>query len=539
MKNWEFLSSGLLEIVFAENTCKMGGINLSFLIVSFLSNYLQLIFYDLYIKLIYKRGVKIKYTLLLALLYSLITTSVVNIAKSLPSYFMIFNAGISLVLLIMYVYYILRNWLKSFFAGFFLMVLSAIGSALSVLTIHLFMGKKIDFLNFNVHIIGTLLNYIYFTGIYFIVRSFNFKGNSYPSDVRNKIIFKNIINLFLMLIAIALNFQYVYLAYSISTFSFNNAIFLCINIIILGYVVYYSVILNKNLISNYRLSEQLKEKNSKLEISNNELQFALAELKDAQDRLVESEKLSSVGQLMGGIAHNLQSPLMASSGGIMVLKKNSDKLNKLLEEKNISDDEVKKIFDNMSKWEDRIDEYLRYISDVIKTVKGQVVGNDNATSIFYLKDLVDRVFLLMEYEIIKGFCKISKKFAINISNIPLKGDVTVLVQIINNIIINAIHSYDGKGGEIEFTIYKEEDNIIISIKDYGKGISNDIKPKLLNQMITTKGKNGTGLGLYISNTRMKAIFNGKIEFESEEGSGTTFYLYIPGRVIDEHQSDCN
>ena len=69
--------------------------------------------------------------------------------------------------------------------------------------------------------------------------------------------------------------------------------------------------------------------------------------------------------------------------------------------------------------------------------------------------------------------------------------------------------------------------MILSIKDYGCGIPQKVKDKLFKEMVTTKGKNGTGLGLYMSYSTIKAHFNGDIIVESEEGKGTTFKILIP------------
>ena len=81
---------------------------------------------------------------------------------------------------------------------------------------------------------------------------------------------------------------------------------------------------------------------------------------------------------------------------------------------------------------------------------------------------------------------------------------------------------------IDFSVDKLDTGFIaISVKDYGCGMSPEIQDKLFKEMITTKGKNGTGLGLYMSYSNIKAKFNGSIEFESEQGKGTTFKILLP------------
>jgi signal transduction histidine kinase len=113
-------------------------------------------------------------------------------------------------------------------------------------------------------------------------------------------------------------------------------------------------------------------------------------------------------------------------------------------------------------------------------------------------------------------------------SILLHGDVNSLVQVINNLITNAIQSYNGKTGEVvKLTASKNGTNLIISVIDTGSGISPAVKNKLFKSMITTKGKNGTGLGLFMSYSTIKGNFNGNITFDSELGKGTTFNIIIP------------
>ena len=74
--------------------------------------------------------------------------------------------------------------------------------------------------------------------------------------------------------------------------------------------------------------------------------------------------------------------------------------------------------------------------------------------------------------------------------------------------------------------YKDK-NIIISVKDYGPGLPEEVKEKLFKEMITTKGKNGTGLGLFMSYSNIKAHFGGEITFESSPDKGTIFNIILP------------
>ena len=80
---------------------------------------------------------------------------------------------------------------------------------------------------------------------------------------------------------------------------------------------------------------------------------------------------------------------------------------------------------------------------------------------------------------------------------------------------------------IDLIASSDENNIIITVKDYGPGLPEKVKDKLFKEMITTKGKNGTGLGLYMSYSTIKAHFAGNITYESEEDIGTSFHIILP------------
>ena len=109
----------------------------------------------------------------------------------------------------------------------------------------------------------------------------------------------------------------------------------------------------------------------------------------------------------------------------------------------------------------------------------------------------------------------------------LHGDITSLVQVINNMISNSIQSYkDPANKNIDLIVDKNKNSIIISVKDYGSGLPEEVKQKLFKEMITTKGKNGTGLGLFMSYSTIRGHFNGDITFESDS-NGTVFHIILP------------
>ena len=103
-----------------------------------------------------------------------------------------------------------------------------------------------------------------------------------------------------------------------------------------------------------------------------------------------------------------------------------------------------------------------------------------------------------------------------------------MVQVVNNMISNAIQAYNGERDKnIELEVSKRINEVIFTVRDYAGGLPKEVQNKLFKEMVTTKGKNGTGLGLYMSYSNIKARFGGDITFEVDEGIGTTFNIILP------------
>lgn len=251
-------------------------------------------------------------------------------------------------------------------------------------------------------------------------------------------------------------------------------------------------------------------------------------IKDNQDSLMESERLASLGQLIGGIAHNLKTPIMSIAGAAEGLTDLVKEYDMSIENPSVNFEDHHAIAKDMSTWIDKIKDYTEYMSDIITAVKGQAVTLSEAENTsFDLEELVKRIDILMKHELKNAIIYLNVHMYVD-NKIVIHGDVNSLVQVINNMISNAIQAYNGKTEEeINLDFNLDNNNLIISIEDHANGLPQKVKDKLFKEMITTKGKNGTGLGLYMSYSTIKAHFNGNITFESEEGKGTKFNIILP------------
>lgn len=264
------------------------------------------------------------------------------------------------------------------------------------------------------------------------------------------------------------------------------------------------------LVISYRAYLSKKAANTALDKKNEELGLALASLEMAQGQLIASEKLASMGRLYAGLAHEINNPLVFVKSGVDTLERKLEPLNHKL-----------------AKDEDKLDWVLDIIKDGIKRV--QVIVNSishhssettGAVSSENVNETIDSILTLMQSEI-KDTVKINK----NYNEIPevafSKGQ---LGQVFMNILMNAVQAMDGKG-EIDIETSKTENELIISFKDTGIGMDEEIKEKVFEPFFTTKPPGvGLGLGLHISRSAVEAN-NGKITVESEGiGMGSTFVV---------------
>ena len=251
-------------------------------------------------------------------------------------------------------------------------------------------------------------------------------------------------------------------------------------------------------------------------------------IKNNQNILMERERLASLGQLIGGIAHNLKTPIMSIAGATEGLENLIKEYDESIDDPLVNSQDHHEIAAEMQSWIPKIRTYTEYMSDIITTVKGQAVALTNEQDvIFTVSELVKRVNILMRHELKNAYINLNVLMKID-ENFTLNGDVNNLVQVVDNMISNSIQAYNGAHEKsIELEVNKNDNSVIITVRDFAGGLPKEVQEKLFKEMVTTKGKNGTGLGLYMSYSNIKAHFGGDITYKTEDGKGTEFNIIIP------------
>lgn len=241
-----------------------------------------------------------------------------------------------------------------------------------------------------------------------------------------------------------------------------------------------------------------------------ELQKALDELKDTQVQLINSEKMASLGQLIAGVAHEINTPLASINSNNAIMAKLVKKL---------EDEEMAQLLKEIN----QIDhEAVSRISNIVKSLK-KFVRLDEAD----LQDADINKELDLTLDLIRHETKNKIEIVKDYGDLPMiKCYPNMLNQVFMNILINACQSID-KSGKITIKTEFKDANLIVKIKDNGKGIAADKIDKIFTAGYTTKGVGvGTGLGLAISDKIIRK-HNGEITVNSKEGLGSEFIITIP------------
>ena len=291
-------------------------------------------------------------------------------------------------------------------------------------------------------------------------------------------------------------------------------------------------------------TKELVATNLDLRDVTSQLESAYSELKATQSRMLQQEKMASIGQLAAGVAHEINNPMGFIISNLNSLKKYIDKVTGFIK---IQSESVERLSGNGV-----IHDILKDLNEQKKSLKIDYILGDLDNLIKESLDGAERVKKIVQE--LKSFSRLDEsdikmadineglESTINIIWNELKYNTTVkkeygnipqancnlgqLNQVFMNILVNAAHAIESQG-EITVRTSSDEDNIYISISDTGTGIPADKLNRIFEPFYTTKevGK-GTGLGLSIAYDIVKK-HNGEIRLESEVGKGTTFTIIVP------------
>lgn len=259
------------------------------------------------------------------------------------------------------------------------------------------------------------------------------------------------------------------------------------------------------------LEKQILDRNNELEDANNELEISIENLQQTQEQLIEAEKMASLGALVAGVAHEINTPIGIGLTGASHFQVISNKIKSLYENDKMTQESFEDFLNTSDELAVLINSNLKKAANLVKSFKQVAVDQTSEEK---------REFLLLTYieEILASIHSVTKKTKLDIfiscdDKIKINSFPGAISQILTNLIMNSIiHGYDKKEkGLLSIYVTKEENLVKIIYKDDGKGIKEENISKIFDPFFTTNRHNGgSGLGLNIIYNIVTTKLNGKI-----------------------------
>jgi two-component system NtrC family sensor kinase len=281
-------------------------------------------------------------------------------------------------------------------------------------------------------------------------------------------------------------------------------------------------------------SEILEKQKAEILQKNLDLYSTMEELKSTQEQLIIKEKMASLGNLVAGVAHEVNTPIGAVHSAADVIKRCIDIIRKTLNSVH-SLEEVRndKQFQNSLKLLQDNNQVTTIASEritkIVKSLRTFARLDESEFQKTNIHEGIENTLTLIHHQI-KNRIVVIKEYG----DIPeINGYPNQLNQVFMNILVNAAQAIDEKG-TITIKTRKDVSNIYIEFSDTGKGIPQEDLTKIFDPGFTTKGVGvGTGLGLAISYNIINK-HKGDINVISDEGKGTTFIIRLPQNLKSNH-----
>jgi signal transduction histidine kinase len=270
------------------------------------------------------------------------------------------------------------------------------------------------------------------------------------------------------------------------------------------------------------LEQKVERRTADLNDKNAQLEQTLTELRDTQEQLVMREKMASLGNLVAGVAHEVNNPIGAIHSAADTTARGIAKIKSLAESDGLSQKSAQKTLKLLEENSSIIKMATERVSKIVKSLKNFARLDEADYQTSDIHEGLDSTLTLIRHEL-KERIKVQK----NYSEIPqIRCYPNQLNQVFMNVLMNAVHAIPDRGS-ISITTTCGEQGVKIQIVDSGEGMPAERLEKIFDPGFTTKGAGvGTGLGLSISYNIIQK-HHGNIEVESEVGEGTRFTIVLP------------
>lgn len=281
---------------------------------------------------------------------------------------------------------------------------------------------------------------------------------------------------------------------------------------------------------NDQLEEKVNIRTSALTESNRQINKTLEQLKNTQLTLVESEKMASLGSLVAGVAHEINTPIGVSVTAASFLQDEVIALKKKFDDNTLSRSYMETLIERILESNRLLNNNLDRAADLVQSFKQVAVDQSSAACYsFKVAENINQVVTSLKHKLKQGSSKVQVNVTCpeDLSIYSFPGSFT---QIYSNLILNSlIHGFENWDGprEIYISIAQKGDFLTIDYKDTGKGIPEDIGNRIFDPFVTSKrGEGGSGLGTHIVYNIVKQLLKGNIQYIAET-QGAHFSIQIP------------
>ena len=264
------------------------------------------------------------------------------------------------------------------------------------------------------------------------------------------------------------------------------------------------------------------------EASSQALQDSLETLKKTQNQLIQSEKMASLGGLVAGVAHEINTPLGISVTASSFLERKTKEIKELFDLNRLKRSDFKKFIEIGMDSASSILANLNRAAELIQSFKQVAVDQTvEEKRVFGLKHYIDEVFISLR----PRYKRTQHQITVNCpDSIQLNSYPGVFMQVLTNLVMNSLlHGFDNiEKGQISIDISDNDQTVLIVYKDNGKGMSEEQLAKIYDPFYTTRrGQGGTGLGMHIVYNLVTQSLSGEISCNSKQGEYTVFQITIP------------
>lgn len=282
---------------------------------------------------------------------------------------------------------------------------------------------------------------------------------------------------------------------------------------------------------NEDLEQRVALRTADLSEANEELSRIVQRLSETQAQLVESEKMASLGSLVAGVAHEINTPLGVSVTAASHLSEELGALELALQERHPDSSQtarqaavIRQCADLVLRNLDRADKLVRSFKQVAVDQSSEQMRQ------IVLKQYLEEILVSLHPRLHRTGHRVEIDCPPEIALLTYPG---AIYQTVTNLVLNSlVHGFEGVGqGVVRIAARQESEHVIIDYRDDGHGMSAETRKRVFDPFFTTRrGQGGTGLGMHIAYNLVTQLLGGSIRCESEPGAGVLFEVRIPRQL---------